>query len=129
MSDDNERRRRQTKKNWRDNPRLGRAGLTRSESIAAIEDSWSGSELSLTELIQLIQGSRHKGYSWWFDSLSLDTVQFRDAPPIGSAHGLINWVELIVSFIKGAIACPSPGTYKRSHQHIQDCAPSCLELV
>lgn len=107
-----------TRRNWRDNPRLGQANLTRAQSIDAIQaSSPDTSVLNSVEPKRLIQaGKEDHNYSWWFNTLWRDShraIEYRNLPPIESAYDSIQRADLVVSFVKGAISCSSPGNLQR----------------
>ena len=95
------------KSNWLDGPRLGQAGLTRHESIAAIEKV-----SNLRELVDLMQPFRFgtdRDYAWNFHSLQLlpKTIEFRKPPVSLTPDAALSWAELALAFVHASIRCES----------------------
>lgn len=87
------------KSNWLDSPRLGRAGLSRSESIAEIER-----KLDAYHVIGAIQLCDDKFFAWNFDSLNQhNTIEFRKPPASSNADEVLSWAELTLNFIQASL--------------------------
>ncbi len=97
------------KSNWLENPRLGRAGLSRSESIADIERL-----LDVYHVIETIQTSDDKFFAWNFDSLNEhNTIEFRKPPASSSADEALSWAELALNFIQASLRYGTSRRLKR----------------
>ncbi len=94
------------KSNWLDSPRLGRAGLSRSQSIAEIER-----KVDVCDVKETIQSCHDKFFAWNFDSLNEhNTIEFRKPPASSNADEALSWAELALNFIQAAL---SHGTSRR----------------
>lgn len=90
--------------NWLDGPRLGRLGLSRQDSVAAIEQVLSLDHLM--ELFQPIHGI-DRDFAWNFYSLftKTKTIEFRKPPLSLTPDEVLCWAELALSFVQAAIRC------------------------
>jgi len=93
------------KSNWLEGPRLGRAGLSRQESIAAIERVSDFHRLM--ELMQPLQPNTDRSLAWNFYSLftSTGTIEFRKPPVSLTPEENLSWAELALSFVHAAVRC------------------------
>ncbi len=105
------RSKRPIKRNWRDNPRLGVANLGRPRSIAAIEAALPNQLVcNPTAVLNLIQAPNSNGEPYYWTILRTDSdvqIQFRKPQGCATADDAITWMEFVVSFVQGALACPS----------------------
>lgn len=108
---DHIRSKRPLKRNWRDNPRLGVANLGRPRAIAAIEATLPNQVVGdPTAMLDLIQAPNSNGYPYYWSFVrSGSDVQIQYQKPQGcaTAGDAIMWMEFVVSFIQGSLACPS----------------------
>ena len=102
---------RPVKGNWRDNPRLGVANLGRRRSIATIEATLPGQVVGdPAAVLNLIQAPTSDGYSysWSFVRTSSDLlIQYHKPQGCATAGDATTWMDFVVSFIQGSLACPS----------------------
>jgi hypothetical protein len=105
------------RRNWRDNPNLGRLPLTQAQSIyqiAAIEDK---SE-NMGRLLQSIEPEPHdmdNMYCWgpkrFFRDHGFDDdhgITFSISRSCTSTANALNWIETVTLFVRAAFACPAP---------------------
>ncbi|KAF7505735.1 hypothetical protein GJ744_000501 [Endocarpon pusillum] len=95
------------KSNWLDGRRFGREGLTRHESIAAIEKA-----SHLRELVDLMQPFRFgadRDYAWNFLGLQSfpRTIEFRKPPVSLTPDAVLSWAELALAFVHASVRCES----------------------
>lgn len=102
--------RQRLKRNWRDHPRLGGRHQTPAESIQAINALQS--EAHLPPMSRFLK-SWGEDYFWNLSNLHtkrkvlLDPgVQYRQPRSCTTANDAIKWAELVVLFVKAAMACP-----------------------
>lgn len=96
--------------NWIDNPILGRAGKSRVESIAMIE------QCSTTrQVVEMMCPHQSKYWGWNFLNIVEDphyTIEFRRGPASSTVDDVFLWVELAMSFIQAAIQHGLPENFK-----------------
>lgn len=96
------------KSNWLDGPDLARKGLSRPQSIDAIDAADN------TYLVEnLIQKPGDKSFAWNFDSLhQLGTIEFRKPPASITVEQALGWAELAMNFIQVSIEHGTPDKLK-----------------
>ena len=107
------------KRNWQDHPRLGKANLSQHQSIAAIQAIEPSPKLGDTApLLQFIQASYEGEYCWDFSCLSHGgPIRYWQPPPCRTADDAVQWAELALSFIRGALACKPQRLEKIAPNH------------
>ena len=98
------------KRNSRDNPRYSASKMSRTKCIAAIEAIKSNPELSRREQIEPIRRLMHPSdghdYCWALDGVSYgDIIEYRLSQPSTTAGDAIWWVDMVLSFVRGAQEC------------------------
>jgi hypothetical protein len=104
------------KRNWRENPLLGQSNQTQAQSIALIEDipitGTGGSGPMPQDLVSSIMGHdtvwSETRYLWYLRYRQTDVMTFCKPVVCESAEDAVRWSDLILSFIRAALACPSP---------------------
>jgi Putative amidoligase enzyme len=87
------------KSNWLHSGSLARQGLSRSKSIAAIENA-----RTTPDVVRLMQLRGQQGFAWNFRSLYFKrTIEFRKPPASVTADEALSWAELAMTFVQAAI--------------------------
>ncbi|KAF7512719.1 hypothetical protein GJ744_000286 [Endocarpon pusillum] len=105
------------RRNWRDNPNLGRLPLTQAQSIyqiADIEDRPENME-RLLESIEPGPDDPDNLYCWgpkrFFRDHGFDNehhLTFSISRTCTSAANALNWIETVTLFVRAAFSCPAP---------------------
>ena len=105
------------RRNWRENPNLGRLPLTQAQSIyqiAALEDKAENME-RLLQSIEPEPNELENMYCWGPKRLLLDPVfdddrviRFSISRACTSAANALNWIETFTLFVRAALSCPAP---------------------
>jgi hypothetical protein len=117
-----------TRRNWRDNPLLGRANQTQAESIALIEDIPTNNNNTRSDRHINIRGSpeamvssilghntawAQTQYTWYLEHSEIDVITFTKPLVCERGEDAILWSDLILSFLRAAVTCPSPARLQR----------------
>ncbi|ERF69809.1 hypothetical protein EPUS_08010 [Endocarpon pusillum Z07020] len=97
--------RRRMKGNWRDSP--GLANKSRSEAIAAIEDAPNATQLGL-----MLHGTDSQFYQWCFSGIA-GGIEVCNPREITVAEDAVQWVDFVLSFVQGSLACRSRDNLER----------------
>ena len=109
------------KRNWRDNPFLRRDNLTQAGSIAFIEripniqvDRVGPSPENWVTILMghdtVWDGTR---YVWYLQNRQTNVTTFCKPVVCERAEDAIHWSDLVLSFIRAALACPTPARLQR----------------
>lgn len=100
------------KRNWRDNPVLGAANKSRSESIAHIEAFRPTQSNEPWEVATLIGERWHQDYCWEFDYSDVprrhNIIKYHNTPVIENADAALMWADFIMAFIQASMSIASP---------------------
>ena len=112
-----------TRRNWRDHPELGRAGLNQAQSIDLVEEISANMLPENDRFHRTLVGTHlwpgvlhtfpyNYSWSWSLDTHQLRPVEFGRLPASATPGDLIMWADLVLSFVRAAIACPFPAQLK-----------------
>lgn len=93
------------KGNWRDSP--GLANKSRSEAIAAIENTLNATTLGL-----MLHGTDSQPYQWRFSGTA-GGIEVCNPREITMAEDAVRWVDFVLSFVQGSMACRSRDDLER----------------
>lgn len=94
------------KSNWLQGQCLGYEELSRTESIAAIDEiPLVNDQEDIRRVVELMQDVDDRDYCWNFVNLrrSRETIEFRKPPGSASAAEALSWAEFAMSFVQASV--------------------------